>query len=584
MNILKTQKIRSIIIINLKVIGKIYNLLDKNCKKNFLYIQFLYLIQAVFELVGLVSVYPLIMVITLNSVGDFYNSFPFLKNFFYFENILELQILLLSLFLITIILLNIIIFINFYFTETLIKKIYISIADRLIYSYLEKSAFLDKENEISDKINNVTYNLQTATINIFRNLLRSNPKIYTIVILAISFLYVDLTISVLLILIALLFYFLVFRNIKKKLGFWGKLSSENNKDIVRFSKEVFSNFKLVKIDKLSNYLRGIFLSLYSDQGIAHQNIQVITFFSRVIIETLAITLICILMMYYLATVSSDTFLPLITFYLYGFFRIFPPMQQIFQSYSNIKSWSYLMDKLYIPIKKENDEIILNNKENNIDEKSKKFFESNIVIKDLYFSYDQVNILENINFKFNKSNIIGIKGKSGSGKSTLLNILCGLLKVKKGQILIDGINLSRDNMNIWHKLVSYVPQDIFLFNDTLKKNILLNKNNISQKYLDQVLLISGVQDILNKKNIKLDTIVNENSLNFSGGERQRIGIARSLIKNPELLIFDETTSGLEIDSEKKIIYNIKKHFDKITIILISHREKSLEICEQVLELG
>lgn len=566
------------------MIGKIYNLLDKNCKKNFLYIQFLYLIQAVFELVGLVSVYPLIMVITLNSVGDFYNSFPFLKNFFYFENILELQILLLSLFLITIILLNIIIFINFYFTETLIKKIYISIADRLIYSYLEKSAFLDKENEISDKINNVTYNLQTATINIFRNLLRSNPKIYTIVILAISFLYVDLTISVLLILIALLFYFLVFRNIKKKLGFWGKLSSENNKDIVRFSKEVFSNFKLVKIDKLSNYLRGIFLSLYSDQGIAHQNIQVITFFSRVIIETLAITLICILMMYYLATVSSDTFLPLITFYLYGFFRIFPPMQQIFQSYSNIKSWSYLMDKLYIPIKKENDEIILNNKENNIDEKSKKFFESNIVIKDLYFSYDQVNILENINFKFNKSNIIGIKGKSGSGKSTLLNILCGLLKVKKGQILIDGINLSRDNMNIWHKLVSYVPQDIFLFNDTLKKNILLNKNNISQKYLDQVLLISGVQDILNKKNIKLDTIVNENSLNFSGGERQRIGIARSLIKNPELLIFDETTSGLEIDSEKKIIYNIKKHFDKITIILISHREKSLEICEQVLELG
>ena len=133
------------------------------------------------------------------------------------------------------------------------------------------------------------------------------------------------------------------------------------------------------------------------------------------------------------------------------------------------------------------------------------------------------------------------------------------------------------------MISYVPQKIFLFNDTIKNNIIVNNKNISNNELSIILKTVGLEILEDLKNdLNLDKIVNELNNNLSGGEIQRLSIARALIKKPKLLILDETTSGIQIEMEKKILTSIRNFFPDITIILISHRDKSLEICDEVIK--
>ena len=131
-------------------------------------------------------------------------------------------------------------------------------------------------------------------------------------------------------------------------------------------------------------------------------------------------------------------------------------------------------------------------------------------------------------------------------------------------------------------ISYVPQKLFLINDSIKNNIIINNKNISSSDLSNILKAVNLDDLEQiKNNLNLERVINELNSNLSGGEIQRLGIARALVKNPDLIILDETTSGLQLEMEVRILENIKNLFPEITIILITHRDKSLEICDKVI---
>ena len=216
------------------------------------------------------------------------------------------------------------------------------------------------------------------------------------------------------------------------------------------------------------------------------------------------------------------------------------------------------------------------------------FERGIEGKDLGFSFPDGDVLFNhLDLKIKKGERIGIKGKSGSGKSTLFNILLGFFVPTEGEILIDGMQLNDSNRKEWHKMVGYVPQEIFIIKGTLGENIALGDKNIDEekvwKVLEQVSLKEWAQEL----NEGLNTELGEFGNRLSGGQKQRIGIARALYKGAKVLFFDEATSSLDSVTEREINQALEELSDKqeeLTLIIIAHRESSLTFCDRIIELA
>ena len=189
-----------------------------------------------------------------------------------------------------------------------------------------------------------------------------------------------------------------------------------------------------------------------------------------------------------------------------------------------------------------------------------------------------------NFEINKYDVVGIIGKSGSGKTTLVNILMGLLSPSKGKIEVDEIDISK-NIKGWQKNLFLVQQDNYMFDDTIKKNIILglNEENINYDRYHESIQDAVLKDFINSLPEKDNTITGEDGIKISGGQKQRLSIARALYHNPEVLVLDEATSSLDLETENEILSSLNNIKGKKTIFIISHRESSLKLCNKIIRL-
>jgi ABC-type bacteriocin/lantibiotic exporter with double-glycine peptidase domain len=196
----------------------------------------------------------------------------------------------------------------------------------------------------------------------------------------------------------------------------------------------------------------------------------------------------------------------------------------------------------------------------------------IEVKGLSFSYNgKDGVIKDLNFEINKRDKVLIEGESGSGKSTLIKLILGLYRPQKGEVNINGINLKEININKLREKFGYISQNIFLFNKTLRENLIFNSKNITD---DKLLnLIQECRLDIKIKSLKkgLDEIVSEKGANFSGGEKQRIALVRAMIKDPDVIIIDEGTSNIDIKTEQEILKIVEKKFKDKIIIRITHRE-------------
>ena len=214
------------------------------------------------------------------------------------------------------------------------------------------------------------------------------------------------------------------------------------------------------------------------------------------------------------------------------------------------------------------------------------FSKNIKIENLSFRYPEniENILENIDFDIKFGESIGFIGETGAGKSTLTDIICGLLTSQKGKILVDGNDVSI-NIRHWQKFIGYVPQSVYLLDETIRENILFGqkKNEKSEERLSNSIKSAQLEKFISTLPDGLETMVGERGARMAGGQIQRIGIARALNNNAKLLIFDESTSSLDVQTEKELIKDINQLKMKKTLIIISHRLSILENCDRIYEI-
>ncbi|AYF07688.1 MULTISPECIES: ABC transporter ATP-binding protein [Bacillus] len=208
-------------------------------------------------------------------------------------------------------------------------------------------------------------------------------------------------------------------------------------------------------------------------------------------------------------------------------------------------------------------------------------------KDVYFRYNKqesLYALQNINVQIPINSMTAIVGHSGAGKSTLIDVLMGLIQPEKGQVLIDGTPLTTDNLLSLRRAISYVPQDPFLFNASIRENLLMIEPNASEEQIWSALNFAAAAEFVQTLPKGLDTLIGDRGVRLSGGERQRLVLARAILRKPSILVLDEATSALDTENEVKIQSAIERLKGTMTIVVIAHRLSTIRNADQVIVLG
>jgi len=216
------------------------------------------------------------------------------------------------------------------------------------------------------------------------------------------------------------------------------------------------------------------------------------------------------------------------------------------------------------------------------------FKKEIRLNNLSFRYGEniPMVLNRINLTLTKGKSIGFIGVTGSGKSTLLDIIMGLLSPTEGVLTVDGVVLTMNNIRNWQANIAHVSQEVYLSDSTIEENIAFSqhKNNIDFSLVKQSANRACIAELIESWPEQYKTVIGERGVRLSGGQIQRIGIARALYRQASILVFDEATSALDSKTEKLVMDSIKDLGKNITVLIIAHRVTTLKDCDQVVELG
>ena len=211
------------------------------------------------------------------------------------------------------------------------------------------------------------------------------------------------------------------------------------------------------------------------------------------------------------------------------------------------------------------------------------FQGTVTFKNVSFTYPNSGIqaLDNVSFTLQAGHSLGILGKTGSGKSTITALMVRQYDPTEGQILIDGVDVKDWHLPTLKKYLGWVPQEAFLFSDTIARNIAFGLDEFNQNQVEQAAMAAGVHDNILDFPKKYETKVGERGVTLSGGQKQRVSIARALAKSPKLMVFDDCLSAVDTETEELILGNIKEATASISSMIVAHRVSSVKHCEQII---
>lgn len=374
-------------------------------------------------------------------------------------------------------------------------------------------------------------------------------------------------------------YFFVNKFLFPQFYKWGKTlqikDSLCQKNLLQF----FYSFKeIILMGKQENFARN-YAELSHDKIKVQGLIRATNIMPRIVLEVLFIGLFVFAVAYLsLSEKSSYMMLGTLAGYLYVGFRLMPGLNRIISQHSIFKSSIPHIDRVY----KQSKTLDTEESYSHVPDFQ---FDHYIKLDHVSFKYKQSNdnVLNDINLTIKKGEYIGIIGETGSGKSTLVDIILGLLKPLEGKVMID--DKYTVSCKEWHRMIGYVPQAIYLMDDTVAANIAYGENSddIDNEKLKRVIHEAQLDKFIERLPHKEQTIIGDRGILISGGERQRIAIARALYRNPSVLIFDEATSALDSQTEVELMETLNSVRMNRTIITIAHRLTTLKNCDRIISI-
>ena len=408
----------------------------------------------------------------------------------------------------------------------------------------------------------------------------SSLIIFISIILSISNLKITFTILI----IIFIYYILIIRNNKKILKINSKIIQEKSQKIIKITQENIGNIKEIIIDGNQEYINNNFKNEDSDLRKRVEEIKFMKKIPRILIEFIGLVILVGISIYLIVLQNNKDYIPTIGLIAFTCQKILASSQSIYGGWNFLSSTNSNFISILTLIR-------IDCKKTNFIRLKTYNFQKSIELKNISFKYKNGDdfVLNGINLFIRKGDRIGIIGKTGSGKSTLIDIINGLLKPNAGKILIDNTNLYEGDyfkfLKMWQKNISYIPQNVFLSNDSVLKNITLgsDQNKIDIDRVFKASKKANLYEEVNAMKNKFNSLVGEKGNNLSGGQIQRIGIARGLYRKKSILIFDESSSSLDKNTEASINKMIKKLPSYLTIIIISHSLEFLDSCDKVYNL-
>tara|TARA_A100001015_G_scaffold161094_1_gene179063 strand:- start:688 stop:2439 length:1752 start_codon:yes stop_codon:yes gene_type:complete len=367
---------------------------------------------------------------------------------------------------------------------------------------------------------------------------------------------------------------------KRKLSHWGDKRQQMDVIVSKFALEGLSGIKDLKVlGRTKNYI-DIFKSATTSRAIPIYILNTLSQIPRFYLELVTVLgLVFFIAFMIIIEKRTEEIITTLGVFVAASFRMIPSINKIIAALQTLKFYNSSLAVVY-------NEMKLKSETSSTVHQGDFLFGDKITIENLSFSYarELPNVLNKINLTIEKGKTIGFKGVSGSGKSTLVDTIIGLHYPTEGEIKVDGLAI-RDNLANWQQKIGYVSQEIFLADDSIIQNVAFGipRDKIDKEKVISALNAAQLYGFINELESGLETTVGERGVQLSGGQRQRLGIARALYHNPEILILDEATASLDVDTEKNVMKAIHALKGKKTILIIAHRLTTLEGCDDIYEI-
>ena len=564
---------------------KLLFLLTSRERKHAVLLLLLMILTALLEMIGVVSILPFMAVLTKPSLIE---TNSILNNFFQFSSIFGIKdnheflfVLGFVVFVVLITSLTIKAF-TLYFQLRFIQMREYSIGKRLIEGYLQQpySWFLARHSAELGK--NILSEVSQVIGNGMRPMMELVAKGLVAIILITLLVIVDPKLSLIVGFSLGGAYGLTFYFIRNYLTRIGEERLKNNHLRFRAVSEAFGAVKELKVGGLEQTYINSFSNSAQIYARNNSSSQVVAQLPRFFLEAFAFGGILLLILYLIAKSGNfNNALPIVSLYVFTGYRLLPALQQIYGSLTQLTFVGTALDKLVDEIKnlkqtnKNKDQGILS-------------FNKSIILKNIHYNYPNTpqSALKDVSLNIPVKSTVGLVGVTGSGKTTTIDIILGLLEAQKGTLEVDEKVITSQNSRSWQSSIGYVPQQIYLSDDSVAANIAFGTgaNNINQEAVEKVAKIANLHEfIIDELPKQYQTTIGERGVRLSGGQRQRIGIARALYHDPQLLILDEATSALDSQTEQVVMDAVNNLSKNITIILIAHRLNTVKNCDIIFKL-
>lgn len=569
------------------MISKLYKILDKKNKNKINFFLFLNLIYFILEFISLASL-PLFFsfIINPNYITEKFNFY--FKYLFSKEENFDLLLILSSFIIIAFFFKNLFFILITYFQNNFLKKIKVDLSEKFFSFYIKSSYLYHLENNPSTLSRNISDEIPGLYLYFFHLSALLRETLVTLIIF-IFLIFINFQVTLTVVTFLLVTSFLYIKFIKPYLNTKALINQKMRKITTQIIIETFGSIKDLKVLNKENEIINLFTEKVN---IYEKNLLYFSYFDklpRIFLEFFSILLISLICFFYLKLDQNyNILIPTLSLLAVSFMRFAPAFGSIIQSIYYMKLFQPTVDLIFSELK-----AIEANQFYNLKDLSKYPNNENIVspknclvLDKITFSYpgNKLKIINNISMSILKGSIVGITGQTGAGKSTLFHIMLGLLKPQQGNIFFNGKNIFVD-LDTWRKEIGYISQNIYLLDESIKKNITFNfiDNNCDIIKLKQAIKIAGLENKVDSLEKGVDSKVGAEGLKFSGGERQRIAIARAVYRNPNILFMDESTSALDDNTEELVMNNLLNHFTGKTIIIIAHRKSTINRCKEVWNL-
>ncbi|HEB9327533.1 TPA: ATP-binding cassette domain-containing protein [Campylobacter coli] len=479
-----------------------------------------------------------------------------------------------------------VVLIVFYVLRALLNSYYFHLLARfskgryhaIAYKVFAKFLNTDYENftqknqsEILKSITGEVYNLSTM----ISSFLLMMSEIFVVLLLYTLMLLVNYKITLFLSLFMIINAFILIKVLSPIVKKAGLKREEAMKNFFEILNTNLNNFKLIKLKTKEDGVLNLFKTqseIFARANITNESVSAMP---RIYLEGVGFCVLVFIVVFLVFKNQSDIsgILATISIFVLALYRLMPSANRIITSYHDLLYYRSSLDIIYQ---------ILKQKEESLGEE-KINFDKELMLENLTFGYkDKKNLFTCLNLSIKKGEKIAFIGESGCGKSTLVDIIIGLLSPREGRVLLDENELNMKNVKNYRQKIGYIPQNIYLFNDSIAKNISFG-DEVDEEKLQRVIKQANLEHFVKNLPQGVQTKVGDGGSNLSGGQKQRIAIARALYLDPEILVLDEATSALDTESEARIMDEIYKISKDKTMIIIAHRLSTITRCDSIYRL-